>query len=94
MISMAKDIHKNKYSRHSKTAESFLEAFSNLSMIDGNQSNDTQPLDDVADAADGQVPNQNILNRDTVMKAVDSENFEIAMAGEFEKCGTTKFMNY
>ena len=44
MSSMAKNVHKYKYTRHSKTAEYFLESFSNLSMIDGQQSNDTHPL--------------------------------------------------
>ena len=87
MISMAKNIHKYKYSRHSKTAENFLEAFANLSMLDGGETNETHTL---AYSVGRQVPNPNILNHDTAMKAVDSDKFEVSMAEELDKMWNNK----
>ena len=64
MISMAKNMHTYKYTRHSKTAENFLEAFANLSMLEGNQPNETHTISYVA----GGQGEKNIY---AVMKAVE-----------------------
>ena len=52
-----------------------------------NQHNDTHSL---AYAAGGLGPNLYILNHDTVMKAVDSDKFEISMAEELDKMWENK----
>ena len=82
MISMAKNIHKYKRTRHIKTAENFLDSFANLSIIDGHQSNGTHPL---VYAAGGQGPNPNVFTHNAAMKAVDREKFEISMGEELDK---------
>ena len=56
-------------------------------MIDGNHSNDTYQL---AYIAIGQGLNLNILNRDTVMKNVDSIKLEISMVEELDKMWNNK----
>ena len=89
MISMAENIHKCKHIRRSKIDENFLDTFANISMIDGNQYNDTHPL---VNAAGGLGQNPNILGHDVAMKAVDSDKLEISMAEELEKCRRIKFM--
>ena len=73
---MAKNIHTYEHSRHSKTAENFLEAFASLSMLDGSYTNETHLL---AYEAGGQDTNSIILNHDAAMKAVDSDKFKISM---------------
>ena len=56
-------------------------------MIYGNQHNNTHPL---AYAAGGLGPNPNILDHDAAMKAVDSDKFEISMAGNLTKMWENK----
>ena len=87
MISMAKNIHRYKHTRYSKTAENFLDSFAHLSMLNGQHSNETHLL---AYTAGGQVPNPNILNHNVAMKAVDSDKFEISMGEELDKMWDNK----
>ena len=61
MLSMATNIHNDKCSRLNISTSTALAKFAYLSVIDGQQINDTHPL---AYAAGGQGPNPNILNHE------------------------------
>ena len=91
MISMVKGMHENKHSRNIKPAENFLEVFVNLFMVNGHKSNDTHPL---TYTVDEQGPSSNILNHDTLMKALDSYKFKIAMPEELDTIWNNKIYEF
>jgi hypothetical protein len=74
-------VHKNRYNKSSITTEDFLNYYSHVSQLTGDQCNDVCLL---AFVAGSQSSNPSILSHDQAMTSIYRDKFEISMADDLD----------